>query len=63
MRVMRKDSETAFPNWVFHEKIAHLLDATNIPLLLESIDRLIKKIPQGVGYNYPIKPCFGSLFK
>jgi len=44
---MRKGSVTAFPKWVsLNEKIAHLHAPTNIPQLLESIDCLIKKIPQ-----------------
>jgi len=47
MRLMRKGSVTAFPKWVsLNEKIAHLHAPTNIPQLLESIDCLIKKIPQ-----------------
>ncbi len=64
MSVMRKDSVTAFPNWIFQERIAHLLDATDIPLLLESIDRLIKKFQQRrQGCYNRMKPYFGSLFK
>ncbi len=65
MRLMRKGSVIAFLKWVsFNEEIAHLHAPTNIPQLLESIDCLIKKIPQQKqGYDYMLKPCFGFLFK
>ncbi len=65
MRLMRKDSVIAFPKWVsFKEEIAHLHAPTNIPQLLESIDCLIKKIPQQKqGYDFILKPCFGFLLK
>ncbi len=65
IRLMRKDSVIAFPKWVsFSEEIAHLPAPTNIPQLIESIDCLIKKIPQQKqGYDYILKPCFEFLFK
>jgi hypothetical protein len=63
MRLMRKGSVIAFPKWVsFKEEVAHLRAPPNIPQLLESIDCLIKKIPQQKqGYYYMLKPCFGFL--
>ncbi|KAH8940983.1 hypothetical protein BDL97_14G013500 [Sphagnum fallax] len=60
MRLVRKDSSViAFPKWVsFNEEIAHLHAPTNIPQLLESVDCLIKKIPQQKqGYDYTLKPA------
>jgi hypothetical protein len=70
MRVMRKDTVTAFPNWVIqdsiaiHEEIAILQATTNIPLLLEFIDRQIKKIlQQKQNCDYISNPYFEFLFK
>ncbi|CAK9203222.1 unnamed protein product [Sphagnum troendelagicum] len=59
-----KDSVTASPNWGLDEEIAYLHATTNIPLLLESIDCLIDKIPQQkLGYDHILKPYFEFLFK
>ncbi len=64
MRLMRKDGVTASPNWDLDKEIAYLHATTNIPLLLESIDCLIKKIPQQKqGYDHLLKPYFEFLFK
>ncbi|KAH8940993.1 hypothetical protein BDL97_14G013800 [Sphagnum fallax] len=67
MRLMRKDSSViAFLKWVSSNKeIAHLHAPTNIPQLLESIDCLIKKIPQqkdGHSYSYRSVPGFNFFF-
>jgi hypothetical protein len=65
MRLMRKDSSViAFPQWLsFNEEIAYLHAPTNIPQLLESIDCLIKQIPQQKqGYDYRLHPPFFSRF-
>jgi hypothetical protein len=65
MRLMRKDSsEIVFPKWVsFNKEIAHLHAPTNIPQLLESIDCLVKKIPQQKqGYD-KWKPGFEFFFQ
>ncbi|CAK9203224.1 unnamed protein product [Sphagnum troendelagicum] len=65
MRLMRKDSSViAFPKWVSsNEEIAHLHAPTNIPQLLESIDCLIKKIPQQKdSHSYRFEPAFSLFF-
>jgi len=65
MRLVRKDSSViSFRKWVsLDEEIAHLHAHTNIPQLLESIDCLIKKIPQQeLKIDYTMYPVLRHVF-